>query len=202
MNFSPRTKFVLMFVLFALPMTVSYLMYFFWKPTATINFGVLITPAIMMPEENFSLLDGRDASAKAGEKALRGKWLIVTRDSGVCDAVCTKKLYTMRQTRLTLNRDLERVARVLLIDDLAIPSVNLMQAYAGTAFVSAKESAWLAMLPREQNDATGGRGYIYAIDPMGNLFMRYKADEVIKDIVADFQRVLKASQLGKEFEDK
>ncbi len=202
MTISPRIKFVLMFILFALPITGSYLMFFFWKPTITNNFGELIVPVVAMPAEKFLSLDGGDAPAGASENAMRGRWLIVTRDSGSCDAVCVKKLYTMRQARLMLNKDLDRVARVLLLDDGMATSVQLQRDFAGTAFVSAKESAWLAKLPREQTDASNGRGYIYAVDPMGNLFMRYKAGEDIKELAADFRRVLKASQLGKEFEGK
>jgi cytochrome oxidase Cu insertion factor (SCO1/SenC/PrrC family) len=199
---TPRVKFVLMFILFALPITASYLMFFFWKPKATNNFGELITPVIAMPQEQFTITDGKDAPQNVLDKGLRGKWLMVTRDSGTCDEACGKKLYTMRQARLILSKELDRVVRVVLVDDATPLSPQMQQDFAGAAFVAAKDSAWLAKLPREANDATNGRGYIYAIDPMGNLFMRYKADEDIKELAADFRRVLKASQLGKDFEDK
>jgi cytochrome oxidase Cu insertion factor (SCO1/SenC/PrrC family) len=200
MTLSPRTKFVLMFVLFAMPIVASYLMFFFWKPTTTNNFGELIRPVITLPEEKFDAQEGRDAPAGSAAKGYRGKWLIVTRDSGACDAVCTAKLYTMRQARLLVSKDLDRVARVMLIDDGIPVSEKLKQDFAGMGLVSAKSSSWLAKLPRAADDATGGRGYIYAVDPMGNLFMRYRSDEDIKELAADLRRVLKASQLGKDLE--
>lgn len=199
---SPRTKFVLMFVLFAMPITASYLTFFFWQPKVTNNFGELIRPVINLPQEKLTLVDGGDAPQHVIDKGLRGKWLMVTRDSGACDGACANKLYTMRQARLVLNKDMDRVVRVVLIDDEAAPATLLRQDFSGSAFVMAKDSQWLAKLPIEASDASGGRGYIYAVDPMGNLFMRYKADEDIKQLAADFRRVLKASQLGKEFEDK
>lgn len=201
-NLSPRVKFVLMFVLFALPITASYLMFFFWKPKVTNNYGELIVPVVELPQEKLIIADGKDAPQNVLDKGLRGKWLMVTRDSGACDAACSKKLYTMRQARLILSKQLDRVVRVALIDDAIEPSQQLRQDFAGVAFVSAKDSAWLAKLPREATDSTNGRGYIYAVDPMGNVFMRYKADQDIKELAADFRRVLKASQLGKDFEDK
>ncbi len=201
-SLSAKTKFVLMFILFALPITASYLAFFFWKPKITNNLGELITPVVAMPMVKFELMDGKDAPEAAGEKSLRGKWLMVMRDSGSCDAECSKKLYTMRQARLILNKDLNRVARVFLIDDGVVPSAQLQQDFAGTAFVTKGGLAWLAQLPREKDDTTSGRGYIYAVDPMGNLFMRYKASDDIKNVAADFRRVLKASQLGKDFEGK
>jgi hypothetical protein len=198
---SPKTKFVLMFILFATPITASYLMFFFWKPKATSNFGELISPVVQMPSEAWSVFDAADAPKDAALLALRGKWLMVTRDGGACDAACEKKLYTIKQARLLVGpKDLERVVRVMLIDDGVPMSAATKASFAGTAFVDAKRSAWLAKLPRPANDMTDGRGFFYAVDPMGNLFMRYTADEDIKELAADFRRVLKASQLGKEME--
>lgn len=199
-SLSPRTKFALMFLFFATPFVISYLAFFFWKPSSTGNHGELIAPVIALPPERFTIIDGKDAPPNAHEKALRGKWLLVTRDSGACTEACEKKLYAMRQTRTILGREMTRVARVVLVDDRATPSEALQKNYAGTAWVAAENSAWLAKLPRVAGDATEGRGYFYAVDPMGNLFMRYKADIDIKLMSADFRRVLKASQLGKEFE--
>jgi cytochrome oxidase Cu insertion factor (SCO1/SenC/PrrC family) len=202
MNLSPRTKFVLMFILFAMPITASYLMFFFWKPKATNNFGELIAPVVALPQETMQITDGRDASATVLAAGLRGKWLMVTIDEGACDEACGKKLYTMRQSRLILSKELDRVVRVVLLDDGKLPTEKIQQDFAGTAFVNAKGSAWLSKLPKPTNDATVGRGYIYAVDPMGNVFMRYRADHDIKQIASDFRRVLKASQLGKDFEGK
>jgi hypothetical protein len=106
----------------------------------------------------------------------------------------------MRQARLLVSKDLDRVARVMLIDDDVPVSDKLKQDFAGMGLVSAKSSSWLAKLPRAADDVSGGRGYIYAVDPMGNLFMRYRSDEDIKELAADLRRVLKASQLGKDLE--
>ena len=200
MNLSPRIKFVLMFVLFALPITASYLMFFFWKPKTTNNFGELVVPVVQLPETRFEAIDAKDAPAAAASKAFRGKWLILTRDSGACEGVCATKLHTMRQARLLVGKELDRVVRVMLIDDgLTVPA-KLTEDNAGTAFVSAKDASWLAKLPRAPGDTTDGRGYIYAVDPMGNLFMSYRADQDIKQLAADLRRVLKASQLGKDME--
>jgi hypothetical protein len=190
-----------MFILFAMPITASYLMFFFWKPKVTSNFGELISPVVALPVERFSAVDAADAPEGAAQNGMRGKWLLLTRDTGACDASCEKKLYTIKQARLLVGpKDLERVVRVMLIDDDAPISAQARTGFAGTAFVSAKGSGWLARLPREANDTSDGRGYIFAIDPMGNLFMRYKADEDIKELAADMRRVLKASQLGKDME--
>jgi len=200
MMLSPRTKFVLMFVLFSMPIAASYLMFFFWQPTATSNFGELIRPVVVLPELGFRAVDATDAPAAAASKGMRGKWLLLARDGGACEFNCADKLYRMRQARLLVGKDLDRVARVLLIDDGSSPTEKTLKDSAGMAFLAAKDSVWLSRLPVEPNDTTQGRGYIYAVDPMGNLFMRYRADVDIKMLAADMRRVLKASQLGKEME--
>ncbi len=199
---SPRTKLVLMFVLFAAPITTSYLMFFFWTPKATNNFGELISPVVPLPLEQLDVTDGKDAPPNAAAKAMRGRWLLVTRDSGACDQPCATKLYAMRQSRLLVGKELNRVARVLLIDDQLTPNAQLLRDFSGTAFVAASTSSWLKTLPLEKAGQSNGRNYIYAVDPVGNVFMRYRADQNIKELAADLRRVLKASQLGKNMEDK
>ena len=200
MTLSSRSKFVLMFIFFSIPITASYLTFFFWQPGATNNFGELITPVIALPQQRLTFDDGADAPRAAADVALRGKWLLMTVDRGECDAACRKKMYAIRQVRQILGRDQDRVARVALLTDASRPDQRARRDYAGTAWVQASESVWLRLLP--VNDGSSPHDYIYAVDPMGNLFMRYRADADIKHIVADFKRVLKASQLGKEFEGK
>lgn len=203
MNLSPRTKFVLMFILFALPITGSYLTYFFWSPDKTNNFGDLIRPVVALPQAPISIADGADAPQSVRERGMRGRWLIMTRDSGTCAQACRAKLYSMRQVRLLAGKELERVARVMLIDDGAALAPDIAQNFEGTAFVKVPPASWLAALPVASPSTTGtsdGRAYLYLVDPMGNVFMRYRADEDIKRISSDLRRVLKASQLGKEME--
>jgi hypothetical protein len=120
---------------------------------------------------------------------------MITRDSGLCEGACQKKLHAMRQARLILGRDQDRVLRIVLVDDDIPPSLPLQNTYEGTVWISAKSLPWLAALPVLPDDKTG-RGSIYAADTLGNIFMRYSADPDIKRLSNDIQRVLKASQIG------
>ena len=189
---NPRTKFLLLVALFIVPTIASFIAFYFFPPTRTTNYGTLILPVVLLPEVPLARLDtGREVIA-AG---LRGKWLMVTRDSGLCEEGCQKKLYAMRQARLILGRDQDRVQRVVLLDDDVPPSAELQSTYEGTIWISAKSHPWLAALPVASEDVSG-RSSIYAVDTMGNVFMRYAADPDIKRFSNDFQRVLKASQIG------
>ncbi|MCY7387960.1 MAG: hypothetical protein LH481_07845 [Burkholderiales bacterium] len=187
---------MLMMVLFALPTLASFAAFFLFPPTKTSNYGELISPVINLPQLSLNVADGADALPGSGSQGLRGKWLIVTRDSGQCGSECEQKLFAMRQSRLIIGREMDRVARVVLVEDDAAPTAELIKRYQGTVWVSAKSLPWLAKFPVPPQDASNGRAFFYAVDPLGNIFMRYGADADTKLIAKDLRQVLKASQIG------
>lgn len=189
---SQRAKFLLLLTLFIVPTIASFVVFYFFPPSKTSNYGTLIAPVVALPEIN---LPRRDASVEPMPAGLRGKWLLVTRDSGDCGATCQQKIYAMRQSRLILGREQDRVLRVVLVDDDARPPEQLQREFEGTIWLSAKDSPLLRVLPAAADDPNG-RAAIYAVDTMGNLFMRYSPDADIKKLSNDLQRVLKASQIG------
>ena len=194
---SPRTKLALMMTLFALPTLASFTAFYLLPPTKTNNYGQLISPVVNLPQLPLTVAVGGDAPKGAIEQGLRGKWLLVTRDGGTCDAICEQKLIVMRQSRLIIGRELDRVVRVVLIDDDNIPSELLVKRYQGTVWIKAKSLSWSARLPLPAaQSASDSRAAIFAVDPLGNVFMRYAADADAKLIAKDLQRVLKASQIG------
>lgn len=189
---SQRTKFLLLVAIFLVPTLASFVAFYFFPPTKTTNYGTLISPVVSLAAEPMVRLDTGIVAPTPG---LRGKWLIVTRDSGVCEDTCRKKLYAMRQARLILGREQDRVLRVVLVDDDVRPAESLQKEYEGTIWLSTKALSWLAVLPRAADDAAG-RNSIYAVDTQGNVFMRYTAEPDIKKFSNDLRRVLKASQIG------
>lgn len=194
---SPRTKFVMIFLLFSVPFIASTITFLVWKPSVTNNYGELISPTVALPETKLTRIDAVDANISIGseliEKSLRGKWLMLTRDSGACEAACQKKLYAMRQARLSIGREQDRVVRVVLVDDDVVPGSALVAEFQSTIWISAKALPWLAKLPSTEANL---RNHIYGVDTLGNVFIRYNADPDIKRMMKDFQRVLKASQIG------
>jgi hypothetical protein len=190
---SPRTKFVMIFLLFSVPFIASTITFLVWKPSVTNNYGELLSPVVPLPEAKLVRIDNDVANKEFIEKSLRGKWLMLTRDSGACETACQKKLYAMRQARLSIGREQDRVVRVVLVDDDVAPSPALVKEFQGTIWISAKALPWLAKLPSAEANATN---YIYGVDTLGNVFIRYNADPDIKRMMKDFQKVLKASQIG------
>ena len=193
---SSRTKFVLIFLMFSIPFVGSTLAFIFWKPTSSSNYGQLLSPLVTLPQAKLDAIDAGAATKDQLEKALRGKWLMITRESGACEAGCEKRLYAMRQSRLILGREQDRVLRVVLLDDDVSPAEQLRQKYAGTVWISSKSQSWLKSLPGSNEDGAAARTQIYGVDPLGNVFIQFSAVPDIKRMTQDFQRVLKASQIG------
>jgi hypothetical protein len=186
-NLSPRAKLVLMLVLFASPVVASYLTFYFLPPAHSGNYGELL-PAKRLPDAVLPSVEGGTYDTAA----LRGTWVLLHADSGVCDVACVEKLYVMRQIRIAQGKNMERVERVFLVDDDTLPAEALRREYLGTRFVRGQGSSLLAALPV----ATRLHDHIYLIDPLGNLVLRYPANPDPRRMIKDLVRLLQVSQVG------
>lgn len=187
---APRKKLTSLWLIVALtaaPVAASYLLYFFWLPGHTVNYGELIEPQ-PLPDPKLAL----DGGSPFRLSQLRGKWLLVSVDSGRCDAHCSRKLLYLRQLRLTQGKNTERVERVWLISDDAAPDGEVILQYPGTWLVRAGGTALPGFFPAQGNAAD----HIYLIDPLGNLMMRFPRDPDPRLMIKDLARLLKASQIG------
>jgi cytochrome oxidase Cu insertion factor (SCO1/SenC/PrrC family) len=183
---SNRTLWLIV-ALTAAPVAASYLLYYFWTPTRTVNYGELIEPR-PLPDSPLALADGTAFQLSR----LRGKWVLVSLDSGRCDARCDRKLLYMRQLRLTQGKEMERVERAWLIMDDAAPRPEAAAPYAGTWVVRAAGTGLPERFPAEG----AATDHIYVIDPLGNLMMRFPRDPDPSRMIKDLSRLLKASRIG------
>ncbi len=195
-----RVKLVAICAVFSVPLIAAAVVFFLLPPSKTMNYGALVQPVLALPEVPVSLTlagnvgDGKQINIDRG---LRGKWLLVMQDSSACAERCQKKLYAMRQARTIIGREQDRVMRVVLLTDDGQPSAELQTAYQGTIWVKAKDHPWVAALAKlNAADSNKSTDEIYGVDTLGNLFIRYQHDADIKRIVRDFNRVMKASQIG------
>lgn len=171
----------------AAPVAASYLVYYFWPPARTVNYGELIEPR-QLPDPQLALADGTVFRLSR----LRGKWVLVSLDSGRCDESCERKLLYMRQLRLTQGKDMERVERAWLISDDVAPRPDAVAPYQGTWLVRATGAGLLELFPAPGAAAD----HIYLIDPLGNLMMRFPRDPEPGRMIKDLSRLLKASRVG------
>ena len=186
MSLSPRVKLLLIASGFALPILASLLAYHFLRPEPTGNYGELLLPPRQVTAQRFERPDGQGWDF--GE--LRGRWALVTSDSGACGATCAGKLTTLRQVQQALGRRAARVARVFVVDDVTAPDMRVLASFEGT--IVAITPKGLALAPGAAND----RAHLYLVDPKGNVMMRWPADADRKRMLRDLERLLKASQIG------
>jgi cytochrome oxidase Cu insertion factor (SCO1/SenC/PrrC family) len=169
------------------PVLASYIAFYFARPDAHTNYGELMKTR-PLPEARLQLADGTPFQLSR----LKGKWILLMVDAGGCDEFCRRKLFTLRQLRLTQGRDMERIERAWLISDDVMPPVAAVNAYQGTWLVRAAGSELLRQLPAARSPAD----HIYIVDPLGNLVLRYSRDADPTGIIKDLTRLLKTSRIG------
>ena len=170
----------------AAPTVAAWLAYFVWPPQSRTNYGELVEPRALA-DPDLRRLDGQPFRLSG----LRGKWVLLQVDSAACGAVCRGKLVYMRQARLALGKDADRVARVWLLDDAASPDSAVLREHEGLV-VARASGAVLGDLPASGNPAA----YIYLIDPKGSLMLRFPAQPDGRRMLRDLVRLLGASRIG------
>ncbi|SIQ73392.1 hypothetical protein SAMN05421829_106168 [Aromatoleum tolulyticum] len=181
-----RTLALLAFVC-VLPVVASYFAYYVWQPEGRANYGELLVPAAL-PD---AVLPGVAGQPDVARKELEGRWTLLFAASGACDRACTDALYLMRQSRLAQGEEMERVARLWLVSDAAMPAAELLAVHDGLRLARATP-AWLAHLPAAER----GR-HVYLVDPRGSVIMRFHENADPRRVIKDLQRLLKYSALGR-----
>jgi len=174
------------------PVIASYTAYYLMPPPGRTNYGALVEPQRPLPALAMQRLDGTAVEASS----LRGSWLMVQVDGGACDAACEKKLWQMRQVRLTTGKDAERVQRLWLVVDDTPLATSVIREYDGTIFVRARAAELTAFLPLPAEPGAKLADHIWLIDPLGNLMMRWPKDADPNRMKKDLVKLLKASKIG------
>lgn len=162
-----------------------------WMSSKTQNHGELIHPAIPLDDFTLTSINGDTW----GKPQFMGKWTLLYIGDESCDLYCEASLFKMRQVRLTLGRDSQRVQRKYLGIDNEKNKQNLneiMKAYPHMQVNWFKLSGIknsLSLFKLQKN-------FIYLIDPLGNLMMQYSQDATSKGIQKDLKRLLKFSKIG------
>jgi hypothetical protein len=186
-----RWRMLLVMLICASPVVASYVTYFFIRPAAhSVVYGSLITPTLAMPDVVGIDLDGKPLALRS----LKGPWLLVVVGSGRCDAACEGRLFFQRQLREMTGKERERVKKLWLITDdveltpalrsalLASPAMQVLRLPRATV------AAWLHADPGGELE-----DHLYIVDPMGEWMMRSPRDPDPRKMLANLDRLLRAS---------
>lgn len=182
-----RRQLLLVASLFVVPVVTAILLYRStdWRPVVNAQ-GTLIDPPQLVATAGLALANG----AAVPDDALRGHWSVIRPVTGECGARERAILEELARVRLALDKDADRVQRVVVHDggcaalerETDEPDLRMFSADAG----------FLAQFPPAVDGAQG----IYIADPHGNLMMSYPAAGSARGLLKDLERLLRLSSIG------
>lgn len=194
-----RRQLLILASLFFVPLAVAFWLYYGvggWSPQGGTNKGDLFNPAVPLPAVALTLADG----AQTSPDFLRGKWTIAYVGDGACDARCRKALYLSRQSRIALNKDIDRVQRVFLATGSCCDRAFLAAEHPDLAVVTLGSDpgsrSILAAIPVLEGVPVERAGRLYLIDPLGNLVLSYSSKAPDKALLTDVRKLLRLSHIG------
>ena len=122
-----------------------------------------------------------------------GYWVLLYANETACDEACAHSLYTLRQSRLMLGKEMDRLVRVFLHGDTAPDTVLLADEHKG--LVTLQDSSLKELLDNKKPVGLDAGGY-YLVDPLGNLVMYFRPDIDPSAMVEDIKHLLELSRIG------
>lgn len=190
-----RLFLIAMVVFFAAPLFLVMAMYRFdWHPQGK-SYGDLIEPVIPINlTEVFKDVKTTDTTVLS--KVLwHDKWsAVILADK--CEAVCQIRLHDARQIHASLEKDMNRLQRILITNQQDLG--DLQKQYPDLIILN-KPGADVEALAK-QFDVNGVSAYasqrLYMIDPLGNLMLSYSKEVKPVEMRKDWVRLLKYSWAG------
>ena len=193
-----RRQLVALAALFFVPLAFAFWLYYGptdWRPAGGSNKGELVEPARPLPAISLPMADG----SPSGTGFLRDKWTMLYVGDGTCDERCRKALYLTRQSRIALNKDIDRLQRVFLATGQQLDGAFLAQEHPDLLVLRLQgpDSARLVEpIPAYADGPVGDSGRIYLVVPLGNLLMSYPAAAPDKALLTDIKKLLRLSHIG------
>lgn len=196
---SPRTSLVLIAALFLLPLLLAWFMYSGaneYKPSSTRNFGQLVEPPLPLAWEDTILIPGVIESESGAVQTFSDHWVILYVVPDPCLESCFQEVSALRQIHRASGRHQARIRIALLMRALNPDKLetSLRNIYAKFYLIS--DLSGTLGITLEQ--AAGGEGSTYLIDPLGNIMMYYEAGADPNHLKVDLKRLLTWSKLDKQ----
>lgn len=187
LNSGGRLQIAIIALVFFGPMIFATWMYLTgqFQPAGSTNHGEILDPVISLRET----LPG-SAPVLA---ATASRWRLIYVNEAVCDEPCHDALYRLRQVRLMLGNDMDRLARIFLHGESLPDKVFLDEQHRGLITISDKGLGSLLEEGRPKSLPPGG---IYLVDPLDNLIMYFSPEIVPGDMVDDLKHLLELSRIG------
>ena len=176
---------------FVAPVVLAYVMFFFIDVKSFNNHGELLNPILHIKDFKLRNTD----QELIPEKELTYKWRLVSFVGSSCDKACADQLHDTRQVYRSLGKNRHRVMQMLVHLEEADPAFSklIQDEHAEVIRVHGTADEIAAVIG---SVADFNQNQVYVMDPMGNVMMRFTADQPNKDFLYDLRKLLKASQIG------
>lgn len=182
-----RVQLLLVAAVFLGPLALAAWLYFAGQnmtPGGRTNNGALLEPIVNLVEV---LPDS--PLHPVGD----GYWSLIYANQAACDEACERSLYTLRQSRLMLGKEMDRLVRVFLHGDTAPDTVLLADEHKG--LITLQDSRLNDLLDNKRPAALKVGGY-FLVDPLGNLVLYFRPDIDPSAMVEDIKHLLELSRIG------
>jgi len=182
-----RVQLILIATVFLGPLALAAWLYFAGPdltPAGRTNNGALLEPIVNLAEAL------PDSPLHAfGD----GYWSLVYSNQAACDETCEYSLYTLRQSRLMLGKEMDRLVRVFLHGDTVPDTVLLTEEHAG--LITLQDSSLNDLLENKKPAELEPGGY-FLVDPLGNLVLYFRPGIEPSAMVEDIKHLLELSRIG------
>ncbi|NQW35128.1 MAG: hypothetical protein HQ470_04900 [Methylophilales bacterium] len=184
-----KGRFVLIGIslMFFIPIFISWYLVFFSSykdDIKTVNHGELINPIISMGEIKMKSVSNN--SLYSHDRT----WLLLFVIDGQCEEQCQKNLYQLRQIRLSIGKDQDKLDRLLISSNQL--SWDLYKSdYPGQKYIDPSLPNFNNIVSLLKSNKDFNANSIYLIDPYGNLMMQYPKDVDPKGIIKDIERLIR-----------
>lgn len=182
-----RLQLLVIALVFLGPLAVAAWLYFqggSLAPSGRTNHGAVLEPIVNIGAE-MAFIDSDPAAAR--------HWVLIYSHAGECADPCRDALYTSRQARLMLGKEMDRVRRVFLHGDSPPDTVFLAEEHPGLITTGDDRLSSLLENKRPVDNPAGG---YFLVDPHGNLVMYFRPDMDPADMVDDIKHLLRLSRIG------
>ena len=174
-------------LMFFVPIFLSWYLVFFSdykEGIKTVNNGELISPII-----NLSNLDMKAFSDDKVHSHDR-TWILAFLIQDECNELCQEKLYQIRQIRLAIGKDKDKLER-LVIANANLDWGTYKKEYPGQKYIDASMINFDSIVSAFKINPELKADSIYLIDPYGNLMMQYKNGTEPTGIIKDIERLIR-----------
>ena len=177
-------------LMFFVPIFLSWYLVFFsdYKDgIKTVNNGELVSPIVNLGSINMRSFS--DDKVYSHDRT----WILAFLIKDECKDLCQEKLYQIRQIRLALGKDQDKLERLVLAK-AKLDWDSYKNKYPGQKYIDISMTKFESIINVFISNPELKSKSIYLIDPYGNLMMQYKNGAEPTGIIKDIERLIRTAR--------